>query len=275
MADLGSQGRVHVVADRHNLLLAEKIDVFGHCGVENPVVFRRTCSTGKGREIPVAVLLEPKRRVRTRKLAPHDCHLLLPGIGDEVHVVGIPRVVVGSDARWSGFRRRLILDPLCETIRRVARASNRVVQIGARARYASRECVQVPTLPFHRTNPHEPEVRAVPDEVSSRLVEQCRDGPNPLGELGGVIGGEGVVVRPEIDPAVDDGALVRRYVAPGGKHHRVEGGVVGPRPADPVVEIETVHLTADQPVVDLLLHRPSTGIDRVEASLECGQLAVL
>ena len=66
------------------------------------------------------------------------------------------------------------------------------------------------------------------------MVEQCRNSPNPLGELGGVIGGEGVVVRPEIDPAVDVGS--------GSGHERIL--VCGNSPTGPEIELWERDLTS-------------------------------
>ena len=61
--------------------------------------------------------------------------------------------------------------------------------------------------------------------------------------------------------------LARRLVALARKHRDVERRIVRPGPEHAVIEVQAVHLGADDVVVHLLGDRPAAWIDRREACL--------
>jgi hypothetical protein len=66
---------------------------------------------------------------------------------------------------------------------------------------------------------------------------------------------------PELGGSRARSALARRLIALRAEDRDVERGVVGPRPQHAVIEVEAVHLRADDVVVDLLRDRPGRGLD--------------
>ncbi len=208
--DLGSQGGVHVIADRHDLPVPEKRYVLGNCRVEAAVVFLGAGDAPEGRELSIAVFFESEDRVGPGQLATHDRHLFLPGIGDEVHVVEIPGVVLDSDPRRSAFGRSLPFEPGAELVRGLTGALNVALQLGAGARHPCGQRAQVRALPVHGPDSHHPEISGVLDQVAFGLLKQWRDSSDPCAEFGGGVRREGVLVGLEIYPAVDDRAFVGR-----------------------------------------------------------------
>jgi hypothetical protein len=76
-------------------------------------------------------------------------------------------------------------------------------------------------------------------------------------------------------PACRQRALACRLVALVHERGDVEGGIVDPRLQDAVIEIEPVHLGADDVVVHLLGDRPRRWIDRAQPLDESCQLFLL
>jgi hypothetical protein len=168
-----------------------------------------------------------------------------------------------SDA--SRLARRLGAQPLAEGVGRIPRRYDGRVQVRAGASHPLAERFQVGALEPERAVPGQPEIACVaPGQVGPGLIQQRRNGPDPLGQLGGVRVRQRVLVGPEVDPAVDHRALVGRHVALGRVDRHVERRIPCPRLSHPVVEVEPVHLGADQVPVDLLLHRPPGGAQSVQ-----------
>ena len=120
----------------------------------------------------------------------------------------------------------------------------------------SGELVERRDLAAHRACAGDPEVVRVAGEISPRLREEGRDDRELAGELRLGLARERERVRPELDDVVMDRAFMRRRVALLGPDAEIEGGVARPGLEHAGVEIEAVHLRADERLVDALLDRP-------------------
>src|SRR5262249_29146253 len=112
---------------------------------------------------------------------------------------------------------------------------------------------------------------AVP-EVDLRLFEQRRHGSNHAEELLLIRARQRVAEPPQIDDRFGGGTLVLRYVALLGPDARVERRVARPRLQHAQVEVHSVQLGPEQPVVDALSVGPALRIDGVEAALVAPEL---
>ena len=121
----------------------------------------------------------------------------------------------------------------------------------------------------------DPEVVCLAGKVCPRLLQYSGDRADPSGQLLRVFRRQGILVGPQIDPPVNNRALVCRHVALGGVDHHVEGRVAGPRAAYPVIEVEPIHLGANEVPVDLPGNRPILVVQRVEARPHRRQHGVL
>ena len=274
-AVLGTEGRIHPGLHALDLAFLQERHVFGDGRVQALIVLPRRLDARELRQVAVAVLLESERCMGSRQLAPHQRHLFLPGIGDEMHVAHVPRVVLPADPRAARLRWGQQLDPVVELVGGHPSARDGQVQRLACAGHPLREVLQVGLLGPEGAETRYPEVVPVSGEVVAGPRQQLGNGADPLRQLGGVFGRQRVVVGPQIDPAVDRRPFVGGHVALCGVDACVEGRVVRPGAPDPVFEVETVHLGAQQIPVDLPGHRPIRGIQRLQARAPGRKLGLL
>ena len=202
---------------------------------------------GEERDEPVVLLLD-------------DHPALLPAVGREVNVAEPPVVVLLADAGDAGHGVLVLLDPAAVGQDRLAR------------RLRFRDELRVVLGEFFRD-----------PLVDARLP---RGGPDrDRCQIGSAFGqvGPGLLVdlrhRPQGRPVFLQLALVERRLefeeGPEARHrrtgaalgHQVEGRVPGPGPGHTVVEVEPVHLGADEVVIDLVGDRPVGDLDCREPAL--------
>ena len=116
----------------------------------------------------------------------------------------------------------------------------------------------------HRARAGDPEIARVAGQVALRLAQQRRDAAQFCGQLRLVGSRERERVRPEFDHGVVRRSFVGRRVALSGPDRLVERGIAHPRLQDMDVEIEAVHLRANERVVDLLIDGPGVRLDRFQ-----------
>ena len=211
-----------------------------------------------------------------RQLAAHEGHLLLPRVRDQVDVLHVPGVVVGSDAGRPGAGRGALLQPDAEVLGCGARVGDGLVEIGAGAGNLLGVGVEVAGLTGEVADAGQPEIAGVGvGKVHTGLFQQRRDGADAGREFRRIRVRERVVVGPGIDPAVDHGAFMGRDVALRQEHDHVEGRIARPGTAHAVVEVEPVHLRAHQVPVDLFGDGPTLGGQGVQAQLPLRELGLL
>ena len=269
------QGEIVVLADAVDIPPIEEVHVLGDGLIEEAIVILGAGDALLLRELTIAVLLELERGNGACQLAPHHGELLAPGVGDEVDVVHVPVVVVDADPGGAVLRRQLRLQPHGEFVAGDNGFLNGSVEIDAGSSHPFGQPAEGRTLALERPDAHSPEISGVLHQVAAGLLEQRRNGSDPAGKLGGALGAERIVVGPGIDPAVNHRALVRRHVTFGREDADIEGRIAGPRAAHPMIEVEAVHLGLHHVVVDLLCDRPAARVDRRQAGLIVGQLALL
>ena len=214
-------------------------------------------------------------RVRARQLALEQHHFVFPAQRHQVNVAQAPGVVLLADAGRTGLRRRLLLEPRDELRRRLLRGLNRLLERGAVARGLLFEREQVAALLLDVADACDPQVTRIADEIELRLREQRRHALQLLRELRFGGGRQRKRVGPQLDDRVMRRPFVRRRVALRRPDRSVEGRIALPRLEHAQIEVETVHLGAQQLVVDLLRDRPRVGFDRLQARLIGLELCVL
>src|SRR5262249_40893442 len=127
----------------------------------------------------------------------------------------------------------------------------------------------------HAPRAMNPQIPPVPNQVAPGLIEQRRDCAKAKSDVGRARRIEGPGVAPQLEAPARVMSLARRLVTLGRKHGDVEGRIVRPRPQHAVIEVEPVHLRADDVVVDLLRDRPARRIHGSEPSAVRGKLALL
>ena len=187
-----------------------------------------------------------------------------------------PGVIRGAHARGAGLRVGLGLEEFAEVHGGGVGRLHRGVEVGARSRHPLAERGEVGRLVPEVAEPAEPEVPGVRSrEVLLRLRQHPGNGPDPRRQLGGIRLGEGIVIGPEIDEPVHHRPFMGRHVALGREDLQVEARIARPRPPHPVVEVEPVHLGAQQVPVDLLGNRPALGCERIQPGAPRRQLGLL
>src|SRR3972149_4766554 len=194
------------------------------------------------REPAIAMLLQREPGERTGQLAPHDGYLVLPGVVDQLDVLQVPIVVDGPAPGGPRLGRRLALQPDAEGIGRLAGALEVRFERRVRTRHLCREGRPGGTLLAPASDPHDPQVPGVLDQVASGLVQQRGNGLELRTQLDCSLRRERELVGPQLDAAERMRALAGRLVALRGKDGDVERRVPGPRAMYPVVELEAVHL---------------------------------
>ena len=140
---------------------------------------------------------------------------------------------------------------------------------------AGAEALQLGALRAHAAGAVDPEVLPGSDQVLPRLGEERRDRLERGPDRGHARRVERQRVLPELEAPARVVPLARRLIALRAEDRDVERGVVGPRPQHAVIEVEAVHLRADDVVVDLLRDRPGRGLDGGEPIPIGAELAVL
>ena len=113
------------------------------------------------------------------------------------------------------------------------------------------------------------------DEIRLRLLEESGDDRKAGSDLSCVLRREWKRVLPDIDAARRERPLPRRLIALVEKDRDVERRVVRPRLQHAMIEVEPVHLRADDVVVDLLRNRPGARIDRGQPIHVAGEITTL
>ena len=124
------------------------------------------------------------------------------------------------------------------------------------------EIGQVGDLPAHRSDAGRPEVARVAGQVLARLGEEGGDRSQLAREPRFVLRRQRKGVRPELDQSVRVRSLVRRRVALLRPDRGVEGGIAGPGLEDAQVEVEPVHLGAQEREVDARVGRSGARLER-------------
>ena len=173
-----------------------------------------------------------------------------------------------ADARRALLRGRALFEPGSEIVDRGPGGVAERDEIGVGRGQAAGEVEQVGALGPFLAGPEAPEVGRVLDEVRPGLGQYGRYRRELFAQEGpaAFIGREGQL--PEVQDAVDLGALAKRDIGFGRLDDGVEAGDPRPGPEDPVVELEPVHLGPDDLVVDAPVDGPGGGIDGGQAVLE-------
>ena len=193
-----------------------------------------------------------------------ESDFLLPAQGHELNVLEVPVVVLDADARGSVLGRRLRVEPRRQLVGRGLRALDAGLQA---RRICLRKVGELLALLLEDFRSEDPEVTAVAGQIALRLCEQARDRAQPRVHLRGIRFRDRLLVAPELDRALREGALALGLIAFLRKERDVVGGVVRPRFQHPVVEVERAHFRAHDLVVDLLRNGPAGRVDRREPLL--------
>ncbi len=278
-----SQGGVHVAADSEHLALLEERHVLGDGRAGAQPELLRAGDRILRRQAAILVLLEGEGRPSAGQLALNEGHLVGPGVGQQLNVRQVPVVVLDPHARGAGLRRRLLLQPADEAIRRIQAALN--------SRGERRMCVHstpLRTSPgfggqvgedrplfFHAADAVNPEIAGVASEVAARLLQECGHRREPCSELAGFLRGERELPSPQLDGAERIRALAGRLIALVRHDADVEGRISRPWLQDAMVEIQPVHLCAQDMEIDLLCDGPRARIESGETSPIAGKLGLL
>jgi hypothetical protein len=168
-----------------------------------------------------------------------------------------------------------LLQPRDEARRRLLRRLNRLLELRSAVGGLSLEREQICALLLDGADAGHPQIARVAGQVQLRLRKQRRDALQFPGEPGCVGGREREGVLPHLDDRVVRRTFVRGRVALRRPDLGVERRIALPRLEDAQVEVEAVHLGAQQVIVDLLRDRPRLRLDRLQPGLISLQLRVL
>ena len=182
-----------------------------------------------------------------------------------MHLLHVPGVIFLADARRPGLRRRLGFKPRNQVIGGGLRRAQRLDQAVARiAADRLLDGVEVTALCANVADAGYPEVARIAGQILLRLAHQWRNDCQVIDHPLFLFFGKRKTVGPQFQYRVMRRAFVRRNVALVGPDRLIVGRVADPWLEHAVIEIEAVHLRANDVPVHLLLDGPAADVDGIQ-----------